>query len=479
MDRKRIYLVGICGTGMAALAGLLKEQGHEVTGSDTGFYPPMSEVISSLGIRTYMGWDPANVKDAAPDLVIIGNVVRADNPEARYVIEKAIPYTSFPEALGRFYLAGKRPLVAAGTHGKTTTSTMLVAALEGCGHDPGFLIGGVPIGKGRGFHCGDSSWFVIEGDEYDTAFFDKVSKFMHYRPFGVVLTSMEFDHADIFPDFQAVKAAFKGLAGIIPEDGLLAACQDWPDVMEAAASARCPVVTYGLGTDAHWRAEDIVTHEGGADFTALFQGRETGRFSIALPGRHNVLNALGVIALLHGLGLDLEGIKRGLSACRGVKRRQEVRGQAAGVMVIDDFAHHPTAVNETLSALRQQYPKRRLIAIFEPRTNTSRRAVFQERYARAFDHADLVLVREVPDPEKAPEGDRFSSRRLVEDLKERGMAAEYFKDAEAIVDYLAEEARPGDLCAVLSNGPFEGIHQKILDRLSARQPEDKGEQLGP
>ena len=468
MEKRRIYLMGICGTGMAALAGLLKEQGHEVTGSDTGFYPPMSEVIASLGIKTYKGWSPVNIEDADPDLVIIGNVIRADNPEARYVLEKAIPYTSFPAALGEFYLAGKRSLVAAGTHGKTTTSTMLVSALEGCGEDAGFLIGGVPIGRGRGFHVGEGDWFVIEGDEYDTAFFDKVSKFLHYRPFGVILTSMEFDHADIFADFHAVKSAFRSLVEIIPEEGCLAACADWPDVMDVASAARCRVITYGLGAGADWRAEGISTDGSDTWFKVSRRGEELGRFSIRLPGRHNVANALGVMALLSELGFDLGCLSRGLASCPGVKRRQEVRGEAGGVLVIDDFAHHPTAVKETLSALRARYPERRLIAIFEPRTNTSRRAVFQQRYAAAFDHADLVLVREVPDPEKAPEGDRFSSSQLVKDLRARSVEARYFPDAAAIVDFLGQAARPGDLCAVLSNGPFEGIHQRILDTMSKR-----------
>ncbi len=478
LESKRIYLMGICGTGMAALAGLLKEQGYHVSGSDTAFYPPMGEVIVELGIKPYNGWDPANIDDFRPDMVVIGNVIRRENPEAQHVMEKGIPYISFPEALGRFYLADRRSLVAAGTHGKTTTATLMTSALEACGEDAGFLIGGVPIGKGRGFHCGRGDWFVIEGDEYDTAFFDKVSKFMHYRPFGVVLTSIEFDHADIFPDFQAVKQAFQGLVRIVPADGVIAACSDWPAVEQVVRQADAMVVTYGLGDDCLFQAADIHVDEKGTEFTILKRSKKEAVCKLQMPGRHNALNALGVYALLTALGLPGERVVQGLAICQGVMRRQEIRGEVDGITVIDDFAHHPTAVEETLIALKEQYRGRRLIAVFEPRTNTSRRAIFQDRYARAFGAADLVLVRDVPDPEKAPDGDRFSSEKLVEELRGMGQDALFFSDARAIVDFIRQNARSGDLYAVLSNGPFEGIHQKILYALNQRNRAGQGLQAG-
>ncbi|NDY43178.1 UDP-N-acetylmuramate:L-alanyl-gamma-D-glutamyl-meso-diaminopimelate ligase [Dissulfurirhabdus thermomarina] len=460
-----VHLVGICGTGMAALAGLFKARGYVVRGSDANVYPPMSDLLRELGIPVAQGYDPGNL-EPAPDLVVIGNVVRRDNPEARAVIEAGLPYLSLPEAVARLCLEDRASLVVAGTHGKTTTASLLVGALAGAGYDPGFLIGGVVRSHGRGFHPGAPPWFVLEGDEYDTAFFDKGPKFLHYRPQAVILTSLEFDHADIYPDLAAVKAAFRGLVALLPPDGLLVACSDWPDVLEVAAGAAAPVVTYGTGPGADWRLESVEVGPDGTAFQAVAPGGRRRAFTLALPGAHNALNALAVAALCDGLGVEPEGAARGLAACRGVRRRQEVRGEAGGVTVIDDFAHHPTAVRVTLEALRAAYPGRRLLVAFEPRTNTSRRKVFQEAYARAFDAADRVWVREVPDPEKVPAAERFSSRRLVADLETRGVAAGWFPDAGAIADDLVAACRPGDVVAVLSNGAFEGLHERLLRRLA-------------
>ncbi len=461
----KIYLMGICGTGMAALAGLLKDEGISVSGSDSGCYAPMDQVLEELDIQVHLGYSPGNITREKPDLVVIGNVITATNPEAAYVIESGIPYMSFPQALGEFFLKDRNSLVVAGTHGKTTTSTMLVAALKGCGFQPGFLIGGVPRQERRGFDAGRPPWFVVEGDEYDTAFFDKVSKFLHYRPKNAVITSMEFDHADIFEDFDAIKASFKKFVRLLPDDGLLVACADWPPVMEAARQASCRVITYGLEKAADWTARDIDIALSETSYTAVNRNGLSTAVSIRAPGRHNVANSLAVLALCHGLGLDMKGVTSGLRRCRGVKRRQEVRGEVGGILVIDDFAHHPRAVSETLLALRQRYQGRRLIAVFEPRTNTSRRAVFQAEYARAFQGADKVMVRSVPDPQKAPEGDRFSSVRLVTDLKSRGIDAHYHEDASSIIQGILQDLKAHDVYVVLSNGPFENIHERLLEEL--------------
>lgn len=464
-----IYLMGICGTGMAGLAGLLRQKGYNVRGSDNQAYPPMGDLLKGLGIPVYLGYGETNLS-SRPDLVIIGNVIRRDNPEAVYVLREGIPYMSFPQALSYFFLHERTPLVVAGTHGKTTTSSLLVSALAGAGKEPGFMIGGVLNAYGSGFHLGSPPWFVLEGDEYDTAFFDKQPKFIHYMPKGAILTSIEFDHADIYPDLNAVKAAFIRLAELIPpQDGPLVACADWPTVREVLKHARCKVVTYGESKDHDYSLISYKTDETGTEFD--FTAKDGAQFhaTIPLPGRHNALNALGVAALLIELGLDTQSVLHGLSICPGVKRRQEVRGVEGGVTVIDDFAHHPTAVRETILALKERYRGRRIIAVFEPRTNTSRRAVFQNAYAEAFFGADMVMVRETPDPEKAPPGDRFSSKRLVDDLKAANINAACFPDADAIIDALIPLCKEGDVVAVFSNGAFEGIHERLLHALK-----DKG-----
>ncbi len=455
--------MGICGTGMAALAGLLKEKGYQVSGSDSGCYEPMSGVLKGLGIRVLKGYKSQNIMEARPDLVIIGNVITRDNPEARYVLESDIAYMSFPEAMGHFFLSERKPLVVAGTHGKTTTSTLLLSALEACHQKPGFMIGGVPLLKEKGFGTGDGEWFVIEGDEYDSSFFQKVSKFLFYRPFGAIITSLEFDHADIFDSLDQIKASFSRFASLLPDRGVLVACQDWDTVMEAAGHARCRIVTYGTHKDAHWRLGDVRVGEKTTTFRATGPDGQGYNVEMALPGRHNALNGLSVMALCHSLGLELDRVIEGISRCPGVKRRQEIKGVVGDIVVIDDFAHHPRAVKETLMALKKRYKDRRLVAIFEPRTNTSRRSVFQNRYVSSFDYADKIYIRQVPDPEKAPAGDRFSSTKLAEDLKKRGKEACFCRDASEIIREVSKDLKAGDVYVILSNGPFEKIHERLLD----------------
>ena len=457
-----IHLCGICGTGMASLAGLLLEKGYKVQGSDTAFYPPMGKVLQDLKITLFEGYSPDNLVPS-PDFVIIGNVIRADNPEACAAIESGIPYTSFPAALSSLVLQRRFSLVIAGTHGKTTTSTLLVSALDGCGEEAGFLIGGVLKSHGTGFQLGKSKYFVVEGDEYDTAFFDKRPKFVHYAPKAAILTSIEFDHADIYENEEAVKKAFQNLTEIIPENGLLVACADWPLVKEVLKECAGKVITYGTTEKSDYQLIGWKDSGDHIDFEIAPKGGERIKGSLAMPGMHNALNCCAVVALCSELGLPVAKALKGLSQCAGVKRRQEVLGEVNGRVIIDDFAHHPSAVSETLKALKARYPERRLVAIFEPRTNTSRRAIFQNRYPSSFEAADLVLVREVPDPEKAPEGDRFSSQKLVEDLQTLGKEALLFPSGPDIVQFLKSASKPGDVISVLSNGPFEGIHGMLLE----------------
>lgn len=458
---RSVHLMGICGTGMGALAGMLKEKGLEVTGSDTQVYPPMSTFLASLGIKIFQGYSPDNLNHH-PALVIVGNVIRRENEEVRGLAEKKIPFVSFPQALRHLFLKGKIPLVVAGTHGKTTTASILAAILEHAGSDPGFMIGGIVKGFGRNYKLGQGPYFVIEGDEYDTAFFDKGPKFLHYQPHIAILTSVEFDHADIYRDLAEVKDAFRRFVRIIPASGALVAHTEDGIVREVIKDAPCPVIGYGEDKGLTWTLADCLTEEGRTRFSVKKEGGFYAHFTSPLIGRHNALNTLAVIAVLDRIGLSPEAIQAGLSSFQGVCRRQEVRGIKNDVTVIDDFAHHPTAVRETLLALRAAYPGRRLIAVFEPRTNSSRRKVFQDDYALSFDAADSIIVREPPGLENIPEQDRFSSRTLVEDLKTRGRTAYYFPDTDGILGFLKEHARGGDVIAIMSNGGFDNIHEKLL-----------------
>jgi len=459
--------MGVCGTGMGSLAGMLKASGYLVTGSDQQVYPPMSDFLADQGIEVRIGYRGENL-EPHPDLVVVGNVVTRANPEAQALAVLGIPYLSFPQVLSHCFLAAKTSLVVAGTHGKTTTSSLLATLLHDAGLAPSFMIGGLVQAFGRNFNLGAGGHFVVEGDEYDTAFFDKGPKFLHYRPHVAIITSIEFDHADIYADLEAVKRSFRRLVAIMPPEGCLVACFDDPVVREVVAGAPCPVLFYGEGAGADWRLADLKVTPAGTTFT-VFKGDEVfGSFQGVMPGRHNALNSLAVIAVLHRLGVGQEVIARGLRGFAGVKRRQEVRGTVGGVTVIDDFAHHPTAVRETLAALKGAYGSRRLITVFEPRTNSSRRRVFQDAYVAAFDAADEVVVKEAPPLANVAAEERFSSRQLVEDLGRRGRDARYYGDTGEIIAYLVGHVRPGDVVAILSNGGFDNIHIRLLDALPRR-----------
>jgi len=462
-----IHVMGVCGTGMAAMAGMLKDSGFRVTGSDRNVYPPMSDFLARAGIEVMEGYCPENL-EPRPDLVIVGNVIQAVFPEAERLAELQIPYLSMPQALGIFFLSNHSSLVVAGTHGKTTTSSMLATALYRAGRSPGFLIGGIVEAFGRNYRLGDGEEFVVEGDEYDTAFFNKVSKFLHYRPHCAILTSIEFDHADIFADIEQIKDSFTAFVRLIPEDGVLIACMDDPLVAEIAGECRGEVIGYGSGGDCCWQLRDLAVSGLHSTFVAVKDGERFGEFSLPMPGMHNGLNGLAVIALLDYLGIERQAIETGLASFEGVKRRQQIRGEVNGITVLDDFAHHPTAVRETIKALRLAWPERRLVIVFEPRTNSSRRSVFQEQYETAFAGADLVVVREIVPLDTVPACEQFSSEKLVQGLAGQGIAAEYFPDTDAILDFLAGQARSGDLIAVLSNGGFDNIHERLLTRLAGR-----------
>ncbi len=464
---RHIHIMGVCGTGMGSLAGMLKDSGYHVTGSDENVYPPMSDFLASCNIEIKNGYNAENLVPR-PDLVVVGNTIRKTNPEALALVDLAIPYVSFPQALGSYFLADKTSLVVTGTHGKTTTSALLATLLHKAGRSPGFMVGGLVQAFGRNYNIGNSPYFVVEGDEYDTAFFDKGPKFLHYHPHIAIVTSIEFDHADIFVDLEAIKQSFISLMTIMPKNGCVVACFDSPVVQEIVSRAQCTVLGYGIEAGAEWSIKNLAVKPGGTFFDIMHKGRFYSTCKNPMPGRHNALNALAVIAVLDHLGLDKEVIVAGLSSFEGVRRRQEIRGVVNNITVIDDFAHHPTAVRETLTALKQAYEGHRLVTVFEPRTNSSRRQIFQKDYVSAFDHADLVLVREpVPLP-NFPADQLFSSRQLASDLRERNIEALSFADTDGILTHLHSTLLPGDVVAILSNGGFDNIHTRLLDILSSK-----------
>jgi UDP-N-acetylmuramate: L-alanyl-gamma-D-glutamyl-meso-diaminopimelate ligase len=427
----KIHLVAICGTGMGSLAGLLKEAGHEVQGSDRAFYPPMSERLRAWGIPTMQGFDPGHLTPGT-DLVVVGNACRKDNPEAVAAKERGLRVMSFPQALSELFIAGRKSIVVAGTHGKTTTSALLSYLLVESGMDPSFLVGGIPQNFDKSFRLGSGAHFVVEGDEYDSAYFDKRPKFLHYRPEIGVITSVEFDHADIYADMHHYRAAFSEFVAQIPESGLLVACDDDPEVLDQASRAVCRVVSYGLGVGAGWRASDLVEGEVGASFVLGVDGQRRLRIEVPLSGRHNVQNTLAALAVADHVGLPPERASGLLAGFGGVARRMQVRGVAAGITVIDDFAHHPTEVAETVNAARRRYLRSRLVAVFEPRTNTSRRSFFQKRYAESFGGADLVVLVPPFDSANIPAEERFDSDRLVGALRNRGQDASLCADADDV-----------------------------------------------
>ncbi len=496
---RHVHFVAIAGTGMGSLAGLLRARGIRVTGSDEQLYPPMSTALEQWGIAVNRSFRAENVVEEAPDLVVIGNAVRPDNPEARAAIEEGLPYLSFSDAVYRLAIAGRHSVVVSGTHGKTTTTSLVAWLLQATGRDPSLLVGGYSLDFDGSFREGQGEHFVVEGDEYDTAFFDKTPKFLHYAARTLIVTSVEFDHADIYRDLDHVKQAFRTLVitsvefdhadiyrdldhvkqafrscvAQLPADGTLVAALGQANVRDVVAEAPCRVVGYGVADPGPlaWRARAISADAQATAFDVLRDGSAVGRARCALFGRVNVENALGALATVDALGVPIAEALTALSSFRGVKRRQEVRGEARGVTVIDDFAHHPTAVRASIEALRARFPGRRLIALFEPRTNTSRRRVFQEDYARSFDGADQVVVAVVPDaPLYSATGEvteRFSAEQLAEDLRERKQSAMALDGVDAIVEHLVDTCEPGDVVLAMSNGDFGNVWERLLQALRA------------
>jgi UDP-N-acetylmuramate: L-alanyl-gamma-D-glutamyl-meso-diaminopimelate ligase len=472
---KHVHLIGVAGTGMGALAGLLRKAGYRVTGSDTAFYPPMGDKLAEWGVETRRGYSAEHLTEA-PDLVVIGNVCRRDNPEARAAIDGGLPYLSMPGVLEELFLSSRQSFVMAGTHGKTTTTALVTHLLRAAGKEPSYLLGGVPRGgSAESFGLGpEDAPFVIEGDEYDSAFFEKQPKFFRYRPFAVVLTSIEHDHIDIYPTLDAYRDAFRELVRRMPEHGLLVAYAGDPEVRAIAKHARCRVRYYALdGEDTgdvtpEWLGALAPRSSAGDSFDLFFGGSACGRVHSPLSGEHNVKNVLGALAVCaEGATVSVQTLTRSLMSFQGVKRRQELVAVADGVRIYDDFAHHPTAVRETLAAFEGRHPEGRVIALFEPRSATASRKIHQGRYVDAFAAADLTLLAPVGRKEIAAE-ERLDVARVAEAIRERGRAAEAPADHDAIVGHLVDEARPGDTLVVMSNGSFEGIIDRIVTALALR-----------
>jgi UDP-N-acetylmuramate: L-alanyl-gamma-D-glutamyl-meso-diaminopimelate ligase len=458
-NKTRFHFTGICGTAMGAVAAAMQQRGFTVTGSDAGVYPPMSDFLRGQGIVLSEGYRENNIP-ADAEVVIIGNAISRGNPEAEAALDRKLLYQSLPEVLKEFFLRGKRNLVVSGTHGKTTTASMLAWLLRQAGHNPGFMIGGLPNNLGCGAHFADSEFNVLEGDEYDTAFFDKRSKFLHYLPECVVINNIEFDHADIYNSLDEIKLSFRRLLNIVPRCGRAFVNGDDPSSLDVAAGAPCPVTTVGLGQSCALRIENLKYEIDRSSFTLGGAG-----YSVRMTGEFNVRNAAMAAAAAAFAGLDDEEIRAGLEAFDGVARRQELRGEVNGIKVIDDFAHHPTAIRFAVQSLRQGHPGSRLWVLFEPRSNTTRRAVFQNELAEALATADFAIVSAIPDLYKIPENDRLDPVKLAADITRHGGQGWYVTDIDAIVSHVTGAAHSGDVIAVLTNGGFGGIHQKLLAAL--------------
>ncbi len=495
-EQQHVHLIGVCGTAMASLAGMLKQRGFRVTGSDAAAYPPMSDFLASLGIPVAQPYAEANLKPR-PDLVVVGNAISRGNPELEYVLDERIPMRSLPQILQEYFLRGREPIVVAGTHGKTTTTSMLAWIFEAASLKPSFLVGGIAENFNSSFAVRQGRHFIIEGDEYDTAFFDKGPKFLHYMPDAVVLTSVEFDHADIYPDLDAVKTAFKRLVNLVPRRGLLLAwdgslhpsAPNHPNDLKPGSSgipiasapgtpletnvdecitrAFCRVERYGFSGRADWQIRELRFEPGRTTWTVFRGGQRWADFEFSLAGEYNVLNATAAVAMAVGYGIAPETIYSALVTFKSVKRRLEVKAEVNGITIIDDFAHHPTAIAGTLRTLRTVYPGRRLWAVFEPRSNTLRRKVFENDLVASLALADQVIVAGVYRADAIPEAQRLSVAAVVDALIRAGKPARELADADAIVAAIAPELRSGDVVAILSNGGFGGIYDKLPQRLNS------------
>jgi UDP-N-acetylmuramate: L-alanyl-gamma-D-glutamyl-meso-diaminopimelate ligase len=462
---RHIHLLGIAGAAMSPVAGMLQERGYRVTGSDAGVYPPASTLLDSLGIRWNDGYREENLRPA-PDLVVVGNVIARGNPELEYILDEKIPYCSMAQLLEDFFIAGHKSIVVAGTHGKTTTTAMLAWIFHVAGRRPDFLVGGViPNFNERSYGLGGGEEFIIEGDEYETAFFDRGPKFLHYHPDELILTSLEFDHADIYPDLASIAKQFRLLVNLVPRRGRILIWGESAELKACVAKALCPVETFGLTSDCDWFAGDILWNDSATEFRVAYKGGEVTRIRMPIAGRHNVLDALAAIALAYGRGIECEAIERAFATFQSVRRRMEIKGEANGVLVVEDFAHHPTAIRLTLEAARTRWPGRKIWAAIEPRSNTMRRKIFQDVLPEALAVADAVAIGPVSRAQLLADEDRFSPDAVAEAIRKHGREAKAFGSADEIAEHFASAAKQGDLVMVMSNGSFDGLCTKLIEKL--------------
>jgi len=467
-ETKHVHVIGIGGSAMAPLAGMLRESGYRVTGADAGVYPPASTLLGSLGISFFNEFDAAHLQPA-PDLVVVGNIIARGNPELEEVLDKKIPYRSLPEILEEIFLPGKHSIVVSGTHGKTTTTAMLAWIFETAGKNPNFLVGGVAENFGKSYGLGGGAEFILEGDEYETAFWDRGPKFFHYHPDDLIITSLEYDHADIYADFETYQLAFRRLVNLVPRRGRVVvwgdSAESGPALRRAAEKAFCPVETYGFDGANDWVASDFAIDGDKMRFRVAHHGKAFGEFTMAALGRHNVLNALAASVIAQGRGISAKALDRALATFRSVKRRMDVKGEVGGVLVVDDFAHHPTAVRATIEAARGRWPGRRLWAILEPRSNSMRRKVFQEALPQALALGDRVILGGVFRAQQLGGENRLDPESVAESVRALGKEARVFPSSEAIAEHLAVEAKAGDLLLIMSNGSFDGLCEKLLKKL--------------
>ena len=467
-ESKHVHVIGVGGSAMAPLAGMLREHGFRVTGSDAGVYPPASTLLESLGISFYNSFDAAHLQPA-PDLVIVGNIIARGNPELEEVLDRRIPYRSLPEILEEVFLPGKHSIVVSGTHGKTTTTAMLAWVFHSAGRRPNFLVGGVAENFGKSYGLAGGEEFILEGDEYETAFWDRGPKFFHYHPDDLIITSLEFDHADIYADFETYELAFRRLVNLVPRRGRVViwgdTAESGPALRRAASKAFCPLETYGFGGDNDWVAREVEAHSEQMRFEVSYRGKKFGDFALSATGKHNVLNSLAAMAVASGRGISPEAIAKALATFRSVKRRMDVKGEHGGVLVVDDFAHHPTAVRATIEAARSRWPNRRLWAILEPRSNSMRRKVFQDSLPKSLALADRVVLGGVFRAQQLGEDNRMDPEAVAASVRELGRGAQVFTGSDALSDYLSAEAKPGDLLLIMSNGSFDGLCEKLVKKL--------------
>jgi UDP-N-acetylmuramate: L-alanyl-gamma-D-glutamyl-meso-diaminopimelate ligase len=467
---QHIHILGIAGSAMSPLAGMLRKRGYRVTGSDSGVYPPASTFLDEMGISYFHEFDAKHL-EPSPDLVVVGNVIARGNPELEEVLDRKLPCRSMPEILEEVFLPGKHSIVVSGTHGKTTTTALLAWIFETAGKRPNFLVGGVAENFGKSYGLGGGDEFILEGDEYETAIWDRGPKFFHYHPEDLIITSLEYDHADIYPDFETYQLAFRRLVNLVPRSGRVVVWGDaeesGPALRAATAKAFCPVETYGFSPENDWVAGDCFVEGEMMRFRVAHRGQLFGEFSLAAAGRHNVLNAMAAMIVASGRGISAGQIAKALESFRSVKRRMDVKGELSGILIVDDFAHHPTAVRATIEAARGRWPSRRLWAILEPRSNSMRRKIFQEALPKSLALADRVLVGGVFRAQQLGDENRMNPESVAADVRALGKDAHAFGGAEAIADYLAQQAQPGDLLLIMSNGSFDGLCEKLMKKLSS------------